>query len=219
MARTRIKICCIGSAEEAELASRAGADLLGLVGPMLSGPGTLELSKAARIAERAPPWSRPVLLTASETADQILRDAETAGVGAVQVVRHIAPSEAERLGRLPLLYIQVLHVTGAECMDLIPLYSPHCDAFLLDSGRPEAAVLGGTGDPHDWALSAEIVRRAPCPVFLAGGLDPANVARAIRQVRPFGVDVCSRLRPGGALSPDLLSGFVEAVGGALGEAA
>ena len=57
---------------------------------------------------------------------------------------------------------------------------------------------------HDWSLSARIVRRATAPVFLAGGLNPMNVGEATGQVRPFGLDLCSGVRTGGALDPGLL---------------
>ena len=63
-------------------------------------------------------------------------------------------------------------------------YLPWCDAILLDSIRD-----GGSGKTGDWAHCAEIVKKSPKPVFLAGGLNPYNVKEAIQQVRPFGVDV------------------------------
>lgn len=76
---------------------------------------------------------------------------------------------------------------------------PYVHAFLLDSGRPNLPTpeFGGTGRVHDWQISAEFVRRSPHPVFLAGGLTPANVREAIRRVKPFGVDLCSGVRTGG----------------------
>ncbi|MEL6217945.1 MAG: phosphoribosylanthranilate isomerase [Pseudomonadota bacterium] len=211
MARTRIKICCIETEGEARMAVAAGADLLGLVGPMPSGPGPIPLPHAAEIAGAAPPWARPVLLTASETAYAIEADATLAGVGTVQVVRHIAPGEAAKLATRGLTVIQVIHMSDPGALNVMERHAPHCDAFLLDSGRPGEAVLGGTGETHDWALSAEVVHRSPRPVFLAGGLDPSNVAEAIARVRPFGVDVCSRLRPEGRLDRAQLEAFVSAV--------
>lgn len=98
-------------------------------------------------------------------------------------------------------------------MELIPAYSARVHAFLLDSGRPNAAVaeLGGTGRCHDWAVSAEFVKASPKPVFLAGGLSAANAGDAIRQVRPFGLDLCSSVRTDGHLNPVKLSEFVLAV--------
>ncbi|GMG81158.1 phosphoribosylanthranilate isomerase [Paralimibaculum aggregatum] len=214
MRRIRVKICCIASPEEAHLAAGAGADLLGLVGPMPSGPGTLSLAEAGRIARTAPPWARPVLLTAAETAAAIAGEARAAGVDTVQVVRHIAPAEAARLAATGLHAIQVIHVEGPEALRLIPAYAPHVAAFLLDSGRPSEGALGGTGRVHDWQVSRAFVLQSPKPVFLAGGLGPENAQRAILEVRPFGLDICSGLRRGAAkaLDPERLSAFMAAVG-------
>jgi phosphoribosylanthranilate isomerase len=211
--RTRVKICCIASPEEAALATLAGADLLGLVGPMPTGPGPIGDAEAARIAAGAAPWATPVLLTAEETTDGIAAHAARVGVRAVQIVSHVAPDAlaglvqaAPGLGR-----IQVVHVEDDGALDLIAAYAPHVTAFLLDSGRPSARELGGTGRVHDWRVSAEFVRRSPLPVFLAGGLTPANVGEAIRRVRPFGVDLCTGVRVNGALDPGRLAAFMEAV--------
>jgi len=213
MSATRVKICCIASGEEARRAAGAGAELLGLVGPMPSGPGVLTLAQAAEIAADAPEAARPVLLTSSGTAAGIAAQAARVGVTAVQVVRHIAAAEARALAASGLHYVQVVHVEGRDCLDLIDVYGGHCTAFLLDSGRPSGAELGGTGRVHDWGVSAQFRRRSPRPVFLAGGLTPDNVAEAIAQVRPAGVDICSGLRRNGALDPGLLAAFMAAVRG------
>lgn len=214
MGRVRVKICCIGSAAEAEMATRAGADFLGLVGPMPSGPGTLALGEAAAIARAAPPWARPVLLTSAETAEAIAAEAQEVGTYWVQVVRHIAPEEAARLAATGLRVLQVVHVEGPDALSLIPVYAPHADGFLLDSGRPAEGALGGTGRRHDWSVSRDFVAASPIPVFLAGGLTPENAAEAVERVRPFGLDICSGLRPSGALDAGRLARFLSAVAGA-----
>ena len=67
-------------------------------------------------------------------------------------------------------------------------YHRACDNFILDTDAPEYTGIGATGAVHDWAISAEIVRRVNVPVVLAGGLHPDNVAAAIRAVRPWAVD-------------------------------
>jgi phosphoribosylanthranilate isomerase len=87
------------------------------------------------------------------------------------------------------------------------------DALLLDSGNPNLRVkeLGGTGRVHDWKLSRQIREKANCPVFLAGGLNPANVRQAIEEVQPFAVDVCSGARTNGKLDRQKLERFVEQV--------
>lgn len=211
--RTRIKICCIASPEEAALAAGAGADLLGLVGPMPTGPGVVDEATARRIAQGAAPWAAPVLLTAFETAGEIAAHAASIGARAVQIVRHVTPETHARLAGIApgLGRLQVIHVEDDSALDLIAAYAPHVTAFLLDSSRPAARELGGTGRVHDWRISAEFVRRSARPVFLAGGLTPANVGEAIRRARPFGVDLCTGVRANGALDPGLLAAFMEAV--------
>ena len=71
--------------------------------------------------------------------------------------------------------------------------------------------LGGTGRCHDWAISARFVAASPVPVFLAGGLTPVNVGTAIRQVRPYGLDLCTGVRTEGRLDTEKLRAFVDAV--------
>jgi phosphoribosylanthranilate isomerase len=108
-------------------------------------------------------------------------------------------------------------VTGASAIDEAQRAASNgADALLLDSGRPALSVkeLGGTGRVHDWAISAELVRAVRIPVFLAGGLNAANVADAIRQVKPFAVDVCSGVRTGGKLDEGELAAFMHAVASA-----
>jgi len=209
--RTRIKICCISSLNEAKLATEAGADLVGLVGPMPSGPGTLTLDAATAIASPYPGEAEPILLTSSSTAEIIAKEAKRVGVTHVQVTRHIDPTEAKHLAALPLTYSQVIHVEDETALDLIDVYAPFCDMFLLDSGRPSQGTLGGTGQTHDWRISAEFVRCASKPTYLAGGLTPDNVSEAIKTVRPYGVDICSGVRRSGQLSKDLLDAFVQAI--------
>ena len=127
----------------------------------------------------------------------------------------MSPDESKRLATLlpTTRRVQVIHVENEGVLELIPRYAPNVHAFLLDSGRPSLPTpeYGGTGRTHDWAVSAEFVRRSPHPVFLAGGLSAANVSEAIRRVRPFGVDLCLGVRTDGHLDPAKLRAFVGAV--------
>lgn len=217
MIRTRVKICCMASPEEARLAVAAGADALGLVGPMPSGAGVIDLAQASEIAAVITAPVARFLLTSATTAEAIAREVIEADVDTVQLVVHIAPAEHERLGDLlpaGVRRVQVIHVEGLEALELIDAYAPHTDAFLLDSGRPSLATpeFGGTGRTHDWSVSAEFVKRAPKPVFLAGGLNAGNVGAAIARVRPYGVDICSGVRTDGRLDEAKLKAFMAAVG-------
>jgi phosphoribosylanthranilate isomerase len=213
--RTRLKVCCIASVEEARLAVSAGADALGLVGPMPSGAGVIDEELIREIALTIPPPVARFLLTSAETADEIAEAAETAAVDTVQIVRHIAPEEypALRLRLRGRRLVQVVHVEDAAAVDLARRYAPLADALLLDSGRPRAATpeFGGTGRVHDWRISREIVAAVGKPVFLAGGIKPHNVADAIAAVRPYAVDVCSGVRVDNRLNAARLAALVAAI--------
>ena len=116
--------------------------------------------------------------------------------------------------RLPgIARVQVVHVTDEQSIAEACAVAPEVDALLLDSGNPNAPVkeLGGTGRVHNWELSRRIRERVRVPVFLAGGLNAANVARAVGSVRPYAVDVCSGVRTHGALDREKLTAFVAEV--------
>jgi phosphoribosylanthranilate isomerase len=210
---TRIKICCIASPAEAALALAAGADVLGLVAAMPSGPGPISDAAIAEIAAGLPPHVLSLLLTAETTAEAISDHVHRTGVRGVQIVSHIDPAEQAKLaGLLPdHERWQVVHVEDEAALAMIPAHGPHVTGFLLDSGRPSQSELGGTGRVHDWIISAAFVAASPVPVFLAGGLNPGNAAAAVAQVRPAGLDVCSGLRIDGRLDAALARAFVAAV--------
>lgn len=215
MAHLRIKVCCIASREEAELAIGLGADAVGLVGAMPSGPGPIPRELIRTIAGGVPPPIATWMLTSETTTERIVEQVREAGVGVVQIVDDDV-TDRTRLGvreSLPhIRVVQVIHVVGEASVRRALDAAGTSHALLLDSGRPELAVreLGGTGRTHDWAVSAEIVRRCPVPVFLAGGLRADNVAEAVRRVRPFGVDVCSGVRTDGALDEHKARGLITA---------
>lgn len=213
--RTRVKVCCISSLDEAQLAIRKGADAIGLVGEMPSGPGPIPDRKIREIAAEVPPPIGCFLLTSEERSDEIAEHLLRTGVPTVQLVRHLSVAESLNLGRVLLTTrrVQVVHMEDDSALDLISKYEPYVHAFLLDSGRPSAETpqLGGTGRTHDWSLSRRFVEQTKKPVFLAGGLTPENVQEAILTVRPFGVDVCTGVRSNGHLDPKKLEEFMSAV--------
>jgi phosphoribosylanthranilate isomerase len=210
-----IKICCISSQAEAKLAVAAGVQALGLVSAMPSGPGVIADNTIASIAAATPPPVMPFLLSSRQGVSSLIEQVQALGISTLQLVDELVDgSYADLREALPYLrLVQVIHVTGPESVAQAERVCPAVDALLLDSGQPTAAQkeLGGTGRVHDWRISREIRDRVRKPVFLAGGLKPENVAEAIRQVHPFGVDVCSGVRTGGRLDPDKLRRFVAAV--------
>lgn len=218
------KICCTQSIEEADAAIDAGASAIGLVGAMPNGPGPIDDELIAEIAAHvlarhgARVWT--TLLTSRIEEAAIADHVAATGVNAVQIVDRPAPKAYAHLRRAhpTLRILQVVHVEDERAIDEARRAGEEVDAILLDSGKPSAAVktLGGTGDIHDWRVSRRIVETCGAPVFLAGGLRPENVADAIREVGPYGVDICSGLRDrsrGNALVPERLAAFVAALDG------
>jgi phosphoribosylanthranilate isomerase len=215
--RVRIKICCIRSLDEARLAIARGADALGLVGAMPSGPGPIDDATIAEIVRTVPPPVATFLLTSETEAEAIIDHARRTRTTALQLVDRVDPKAyaALRVALPGVKLVQVVHVVGPESVEEAGMVAPHVDALLLDSGRPDLLVkeLGGTGRAHDWDLSRRIIDAVRCPVFLAGGLKPDNVALAVRTVRPFGVDLCTGVRTDDRLDAAKLDAFVAAVGG------
>ncbi len=215
---TRVKICCIGSIEEARLAVRLGASAVGLVSEMPSGPGIIAETLIAEIAAAVPPGIATFLLTSRIDPEEIIAQQKRCRVSTVQVCDRLADGSHAQLRRsLPgVSLVQVVHVTGDESIGEALRIAEQVDALLLDSGNPSLPVkeLGGTGRTHDWSRSARIAKESPIPVFLAGGLGPTNVGEAIRAVRPFGVDICTGVRTAGVLDEEKLSRFMGAVAAA-----
>ncbi|MBF8294542.1 MAG: Phosphoribosylanthranilate isomerase [Bacteroidetes bacterium] len=212
---TRVKICCIRSFEEAEMAIRYGASALGFVSAMPSGPGPISEDLIAEIIPRVPAGILTFLLTSKQDAPSIIGQQRRTRANTLQLVDAVSFETYRELKKaLPSVSIvQVIHVTGSDAVDAAHSIAPFVDALLLDSGNPNLPVkqLGGTGRAHDWAISKVICSQLATPVYLAGGLNPENVAEAIRLVRPFGVDLCSGVRTDHALDEEKLSRFFDQV--------
>ncbi len=215
---TRVKICCIASHAEAELAISAGAAALGLVSAMPSGPGVIDEQLIAEIAARVPAPVETFLLTARTAAAGIAEQQRSCRTSALQLVDRVPHDELRKLrtGMPGVRLVQVVHVGGEESVAEAVAVAAFVDALLLDSGNQALPVkeLGGTGRTHDWSVSRRIREAVPVPVFLAGGLNEANVGAAIDAVQPFGVDLCSGVRTNGRLDAGKLRRFFAAVAAA-----
>jgi len=192
-----------------------GASALGLVSQMPSGPGPIPEDLIKEIATVIPPAISSFLLTCRQDVDEIIGQQKRLGVSTIQICDRLEKGSHGQLRKaLPgISLVQVIHVTGPESIDEAVAVSRDVHAILLDSGNQTLAIkeLGGTGRVHDWRLSARIREAVEIPLFLAGGLNPANVAEAINHVRPFGVDVCSGLRTEGKLDEEKLGAFFNAI--------
>jgi len=109
--------------------------------------------------------------------------------------------------------VQVLHVNDESSIEVALRISEKVDAILLDSGNQKLDVkeLGGTGRTHDWSISKKIVESVAVPVYLAGGINSANVVDAIKSVKPYGLDLCSSIRTNDMLDDQKITEFFNAV--------
>ena len=210
--KPRVKICCIQNIDEAWLAIRHGASALGLVSEMPSGPGPLPLDRIREISRAIPPGVSRFLLTSRKEAAAIIEQQKQTDVDTIQLVDRVPDGThaALRAAMPGVQIVQVVHVTGPDALDFATAIAPEVDALLLDSGNPSAGELGGTGRMHDWLISRKIREAVAIPVFLAGGLNPKNVAEAVHRVAPYGIDVCSGLRMGNRLDERQVAAFFEA---------
>jgi len=210
--RIRIKICCISSIEEAKIAIESGADAIGLVAKMPSGPGPIPDEIIRQIVQSVPPLIGTFLLTSETSADEIIEHHHRTLTSTIQIVDLLSLGTYSQIREaLPSVkLVQVIHVIDSNSVDMAVRLSNSVDALLLDSGNPNLKIkeLGGTGRVHNWNLSRQIRDNAKCPIILAGGLRPENVRNAIAQVQPFAIDVCSGVRTNGALDRTKLSCFV-----------
>lgn len=213
--RPKVKICCISNPKEAALALHYGADILGLVGEMPSGPGIIKDDEISAITRMSPPGVDTFLLTSETTTAGILAHANRTHTKSIQLVDSVEHTVYNEL-RTALPYvnlIQVIHVMDENAIEEAKVVAPYIDALLLDSGNPNLAVkeLGGTGRTHNWNLSRTIVEEVNIPVFLAGGLSSHNIAAAYETVRPYGFDLCSGVRTKGQLDEKKLKAFFNAL--------
>lgn len=211
----RVKICCIQSIEEAWKTIEYGASAVGLVSNMPSGPGVISEELIAEIAPKIPTGVSSVLLTSLQNQVLIIEQHQKCKTNAIQLVDRLTYDTLKEIkDAMPGVdIIQVIHVTGKESIDEAVYVAPFVSGILLDSGNQLLPVkeLGGTGRTHDWSISREIRDRVEVPILLAGGLNPGNVAEAIKKVLPFGVDVCSGVRTDGKLDEEKLREFMEQV--------
>lgn len=203
---TKVKICCIQSIAEAQIAIENGTYAIGLVSKMPSGPGVIPESKIREIAKWTPENIKTVLLTSLQNADEIIEQHNYCGTDVLQLVDSQETKTYRILKKeLPNIdLIQVIHIIDDNSITEAVELSKYVDFILLDSGNLnlQTKELGGTGKTHNWQISREIVNQVGIPVFLAGGLNPETVAEAVKIVKPFGVDVCTGVRTDGKLDSD-----------------
>ncbi len=211
----KVKVCCIASPDEARLAVSFGVAAVGMVDETPSGEGTIPVETIAEIVRAVPRTTGTFVLTATTDIDRLVELYRATGVNTLQLWDPLEPEQYPELReKVPGIFIaQSIHVMGERALESARDIARHVDALVLDSGdsEPPFRWQNPTGQTHDWEASRRISDAIHLPILLAGGLTPDNVGRAIRVVRPYGVDVCSGVRKDGQLDQSLLVAFLEAV--------
>ena len=189
----RIKICGITNPEDAGMAARAGADAIGIN----LFPGSKRFVEIADVCDwlREMPVTR-VAVVVNASADLLARVQEAGVFDAVQFHGDETPEQCDALGRAARLpWLRAVRVgPSTQPSDLVEsaLHYSKARGLLFDTLVPD---YGGSGKVFDWSLiPAELAHRA----VLSGGLSAQNVGDAIRQLRPFAVDVSSGIEVEGA---------------------
>jgi phosphoribosylanthranilate isomerase len=201
--RTRIKICGLREPEHARIAAESGADAVGLVFHPGS-PRHLVIEEAKALVEALPPFVMTVALFVDAEASFIRGVLEAVRIDLIQFHGEETPEFCAQFG---LPYLRAVRM--AEGTDLVEWAHRFkgARALLLDAHVP--GQPGGTGRQFDWSA---IPAGLPIPIVLSGGLDPGNVARAVREVRPYAVDVSSGVESSrGVKDPAKIVEFIRSV--------
>jgi phosphoribosylanthranilate isomerase len=185
----KVKICGITNLEDALAAVEAGADLLGFnfypPSPRYISPGSCAAILEGLERRRLQVVSVGVFVNASPA--QVAAILSECGLAQAQLSGDEPPADLELLGERAFKSLRPENPeTLAAWVSRYPRRSL-APAWLVDAYRP--GQYGGTGQVADWSLARSLAEQAP--VLLAGGLRPENVAEAIAQVQPWGVDVAS----------------------------
>ncbi|VAW74977.1 Phosphoribosylanthranilate isomerase [hydrothermal vent metagenome] len=201
--RTRVKICGITRAEDGCAAAQAGADAIGLVFYDRS-PRYVEVDQAAEICAVLPPFISVVGLFVDASREQVEALIQQLPIDLLQFHGAETAAQCEGFGRP---YIKAVGMKDDTDVAGVVQAHPQASGFLFDAWQPD--VHGGGGVAFDWARMPEIGNR---PAILAGGLMPDNVEQAVRQTRPWAVDVSSGVEQDkGIKSAEKIEAFIRGV--------
>ena len=184
----RVKICGITRKEDLAAAAAAGADAVGFVVGVASSPRNLSLTEAEKLIRQVPPFVTSVLVTVVNGLEDFAIICEALNPDAVQIHGDVGDFVRELLPNKFL--IGAVKANPRDAANNAAKAAKMFDAILLDSFAHDKH--GGTGVIHDWNVSQQVKCAVyPKPLILAGGLNPENIADAVRTVEPYAVDVSS----------------------------
>ncbi|PIP73430.1 MAG: phosphoribosylanthranilate isomerase [Nitrospinae bacterium CG22_combo_CG10-13_8_21_14_all_47_10] len=198
--QVKVKVCGMTQWEDAEYAVEQGADAVGFIFYKKS-PRSVTMKEAREIILKLPPFVDTVGVFVNESPDRVNKIANYCGLDLVQLHGEESPAFCRKIHRR---VIKAFRVAGLQSIKQMEKYS--VSGFLLDTFCDD--LHGGTGKTFDWNLALPAKKMGP--VILAGGLTPRNVAQAVRQVRPYGVDVCSGVeKTPGIKDPEKVRAFLK----------
>ncbi len=179
----KVKICGITNYEDASAAVDLGVDALGFI--FAKSPRRIETETARRIIQSLPPFVMSVGVFVNQKPEEIEETVKECGLDLVQLHGDESPVICERL--MPRV-IKVFWLKDESSLDGIKPYIGKVRGLLFDTFSKKER--GGTGKTFDWDLAIK-GKKMGMPVILSGGLNPSNIAEAMRVVKPFAVDVNS----------------------------
>lgn len=190
----KVKICANRNIEDAKMSLAAKADIIGiLVGQEHNSLDFVDKHQAKEITDFVNGRCDVSLVTHLTTADEIIELTNFIGNNLIQLHSDIKEDEVKKIRtKLPnVKLVRLIHISQSG--EIVTNYKKmkYVDFYLLDSFNLKSDQIGGTGLTHDWQKSNELIKKLNKPTFLAGGLNPENVAEAIKISLPYGVDVNS----------------------------
>ncbi len=210
----KVKVC--GNRTVRDVSAVRGADAVGFIVATPESTKNISVDRAIQLTKAVPPFVSTVLVTTEKRASRLEELSRRVNPDYLQLHSHLSPSQIGEISR-----------SFPDRVGLIALLSVEKDVKgIVDqardiAGSPVVGVLldskvggktGGTGEVHDWKISRQVRDLLhPFPVFLAGGLRPENVKRAIEEVRPYAVDVATGVEEDGVKSAKKVKSLIREV--------
>ena len=210
--RPHLKICGVTNPEDARLLGRAGVDYCGILVDVAFSERSLTLEQAKRVAGESK--IPVVILMCDPKTEAVLDVVQAVQPHAVQLLCRESPEFITTLKQRTACQIwKTIHLPTVIGQSAFEAYiDAGADALLVDSIETGEGFerFGGTGKVADWKAAAAMIRKTPIPIFLAGGIGPHNVEKALFEVRPFGIDLCSGVEAvKGKKDPEKLSALIK----------
>ena len=198
--QVKVKICGMTQLKDALFAVDQGATAVGFIFYNKS-PRSVTMKAAREIIAKLPPFVDTVGVFVNETAERVNKVADYCGLDLVQLHGEESPAFCRKINRR---VIKAFRIKDLQSFKKLEKYS--VSGFLLDTFSEN--LHGGTGKVFDWNLAHRAKKMGP--ISLAGGLTPRNICQALRQVRPYGVDVCSGVeKEPGIKDPEKVRAFLK----------